>query len=126
MQAPWPMIERVIIRALNDGLPSGRAGWNLPEAVEKEPGGFVRIARGPGSDDGTTDEPLIDVEAFHPKREKAWELAEESRQIMLALGATSAAGHLIDTSSTATSPNWVYYGPNVERYVASYRVGYRR
>lgn len=125
MSDSWPMLERIAVRALNDNLARGRAATNLPAKVENLDG-FVRVTRGPGSDDGITDSPLLDVEAFHADRVAAWEIAEDSRQIILALAASSAAGHLIDGVSTATSPNYVFYGPHVERYVASYRVSYRR
>lgn len=125
MTDSWPMLEKIAVRALNDNLARGRAATNLPAKVE-EFDGFVRVTRGPGTDDGITDSPLLDVEAFHADRVKAWEIAEDARQIIHALAASNAAGHLIDGVSTATSPNYVYYGPHVERYVASYRISYRR
>lgn len=125
MADSWPMLEKIAVRALNDNLARGRAGTKLPAKVE-ELDGFVRVARGPGSDDGITDSPLLDVEAFHKDQTVAWEIAEDARQIVLALAASNAAGHLIDAVNTATSPNYVYYGPHAERYVASYRVSYRR
>lgn len=125
MSETWPMLEKLAVRALNDGLSRGRAGTKVPSDVETSDG-FVRVSRGPGGDDGLTDSPLLDLEAFHSDQTVAWQVAEEARQIVLGLPGSSAAGHLIDSVATATSPNWVYYGPHVERYVASYRVAYRR
>lgn len=125
MSNSWPMLEKIAVAALNQHLSRGRAGTKLPANVE-ESDGFVRVTRGPGSDDGITDSPLLDLEAFHADRAKAWEIADDARQIILSMAASNTAGHLIDAANTATSPNWVYYGPHVERYVGSYRVGYRR
>lgn len=122
----WPMAEKLIIRALNTRLSSARAGIKLPGEAELLSGGFVRVTRGPGGDDGITDSPLIDLEAFHPDLTAAWELAEEARQIMLTLVGTGDTEHLIDSVETTNGPVRVEYGSNLERYVASYRVEYRR
>lgn len=121
----WPMAEKLFIRALNDRLEVGRAGARLPGGAEQLDG-FVRVSRGPGGDDGITDNPLIDLEAFHRDQATAWEIAEDARQIMLSLAGTGDTGHLIDSIETASSPSRVEYGSNLERYVASYRVEYRR
>lgn len=121
----WPMAEKLFIRALNDGLARGRAGARLPGKAENLDG-FVRVSRGPGGDDGVTDTPLIDLEAFHTDQSTAWEIAEDARQIMLSLVGTGDTGHLIDSVETASGPARVEYGTNLERYTASYRVGYRQ
>lgn len=125
MADSWPMLEKIAVTALNTNLTRGRAATRIPDSVETLDG-FVRVTRGPGTDDGVTDSPILDVEAFHPDRVAAWEIAEDARQIVHSMAGSNAAGHLIDGVSTVTSPNWVYYGPNVERYVSSYRVTYRR
>lgn len=121
----WPMLERLAVAALTAHLKRGRPGVNLPDDVQNGDG-FARVTRGPGSDDGITDAPLLDLEAFHSDRGVAWDIAEDARQILLSLTGTVLAGHLIDRVETATSPNWVYYGPHVERYASSYRIEYRR
>lgn len=121
----WPMLERLAVTALNDRLARGRAATDIPDDVAALDG-FVQVTRGPGSDDGITDAPLLDVDAFHADRVAAWDIAEDARQIILALSGRLVAGHVIDRATTATSPAWVFYGPHVERYVASYRVEYRR
>src|SRR5690625_7823161 len=77
----WPMLEKLAVSALNADLKRGRAGTKLPANVEKLDG-FVRVARGPGSDDGITDEPLLDVEAFHVDQVTAWEIAQDARDIV--------------------------------------------
>lgn len=121
----WPMLEKIVVAALNADLKQGRAGTKLPKNVETLDG-FVRVTRGPGSDDGITDEPLLDLEAFHPDQETAWEIANDARRIVHSMKGRIVAGHLIDAANSATTPNYVFYGPHVERYVASYRIGYRR
>lgn len=124
----WPMVERLTVGALNSRLSDGsrpKAGTRVPPKVETLDG-FIRVIRGPGGDDGVTDSPLLDLEAFHPEQVKAWDLAEAARQVMLSLQGTTAAGHLIDRVETASGPVRVEYGPHVERYVASYRIEFRR
>lgn len=119
----WPDIERAYVAILRDAL-GVRVATNVPDAVETITNGFIRVARGPGSDDGITDQPLLDIEAFHPDRGDAAVLAERARQAMLA--SPNRAGVLIDSATTASSPSRVFYGPHVERYVASYRLALRR
>lgn len=121
---PWPMIEKHIISHLQTEL-GVRVATKIPSNVEDLPG-FVRVTRGPGFDDTITDSPLIDIESFHVDRETAWDIAESARQALLTLAGSSANGVLIDDISTSTSPNYVFYGPHVERYVASYRTDIRR
>lgn len=126
MDTGWPILEALAVAWLSEHLDVG-VSTDLPKDVETHhPDGFVRVARGPGSDDGITDEPLLDVEAFHPDRIKAARLAERARTAVHAMRGRLVTGELVDAVNTATGPNWVYYGPNVERYVASYRVAYRR
>lgn len=119
----WPMAEKLIIRAL--AAHDVRSGVDLPGG-DKALDGFVRVARGPGSDDGTTDSPLIDLEAFHADIEEAWNLSEKARQIVLSLVGSGDTGHVIDRVETASGPTRAWYGSNLERYVSSYRVEFRR
>lgn len=122
----WPILEALAVSWLSERLGVG-VSTDLPRDIEtRHPGGFVRVTRGPGSDDGISDEPLLDVEAFHPDRVEAARLAQDARTAVHAMRASLVAGHLIDTVETASGPSWVHYGPNVERYVASYRLSYRR
>src|SRR5690625_1211829 len=121
----WPMLEKLAISALNAGLKRGRAGTRLPANVEKLDG-VVRVARGPGSDDGITDEPLLDVEAFHADQVTACGSAQAARAIVHRMKGRLLGGHLTDAVNTASSPCRVYHGSHVERYVASYRIEYRR
>lgn len=118
----WPDVEVAFIKILREGL-GVRVADTVPDDVENLPG-FVRVTRGPGSDDGVTDSPLVDVEAFHPVRGEAAVLAERARQVMHA--ASNKHGVLVDSVATASGPTWVFYAPEVHRYVASYRVALRR
>jgi len=122
----WPILEAVAVAWLNDRLSPTEVSTDLPDNVGQLEHGFVRVARGPGADDGVTDSPLLDVEAFHAERFKAAEIAERARAAAHAMTARLVNGTLIDSVNTTASPHWVYYGPNVERYIASYRVEYRR
>lgn len=87
----------------------------------------VRVARGPGSDDGITDSPLLDVETFANTDQAAWDLAEDARQALQALAGKAVDGSLVDTVATVTGPVRLdYENPAVERYVASYRLDLRQ
>lgn len=121
----WPMIEKVAVAVLQ-GVGGARVATKVPTAVEEEEDGFVRVSRGPGSNDGVTDSPLLDVESFHPLQETAWHLISLARQRLISLGGDSVDGHLIDSVTVATGPTEVFYGPHVERYVMSMRVNFRK
>lgn len=120
----WPILEKVAVAALNEAL-EVRAGTKVPGDVETLPG-FVRVSRAPGSDDGVTDSPGLDLETFAPSQNDAADLAEDCRQIIHGLRGTVAGGSLVDAVRTATGPVRVDYSPNVERYVATYVLDFRR
>lgn len=119
----WPDVERAYVTILSEAV-GVRVATDIPGHVEDIPGGFIRVMRGPGADDGITDQPLLDVEAFHPDRHGAERLAEQARQAIL--DSPNREGVLVDSVATAGGPARVFYSPNVERYVASYRVRLRR
>ena len=103
----WPILEPELVKHLSAEL-------------------GVRVARGPGTDDGLTDSPLVDVEAFAPTEIGAARLAEQARGVFHALkGGRRLAGILVDSVSTATGPAALQYSPTISRYVASYRLHYR-
>tara|TARA_R100001244_G_scaffold6385_4_gene7481 strand:+ start:451 stop:822 length:372 start_codon:yes stop_codon:yes gene_type:complete len=120
----WPILEKVAVAALNEAL-EVRAGTKVPGDVDTLPG-FVRVSRGPGSDDGITDSPGLDVETFAPSQMAAAELAEDCRQIIHDLQGGLAGGAFVDSVRTAVGPVRVDYSPNVERYVATYVLDFRR
>lgn len=122
--ASWPDVEALAVSYLRSVL-AVRVATNVPPDVETLPG-FVRVSRGPGADDGITDSPLLDVETFAPTQGAAADLAEDARQAVHALSGHAVNGLLVDSTSTATGPVRVAYGPKVERYVASYRINLRK
>lgn len=121
----WPDLVLVARPVLLEALP-GKVGTKVPDKVEtKLP--FTRITRGPGSDDGITDTPLLDVETFAGSSEDAFSMAEDARQAMLGLPGRAVEGALVDTVRTAVGPVEADYGnPAVVRVVASYRVAFRK
>lgn len=122
--ARWPDVEALAYTYLSAEL-GVRVGTNVPTDVDSLPG-FVRITRGPGIDDGITDSPLIDLESFAPTQGAASALAEDAREAMHNLTGSAVNGALVDSVTTATAPVRVDYSPNVERYVASYRLNLRK
>lgn len=126
--ARWPDVQKLAVAYLSTalGLAPGHVATKVRGDVDTL-AKFVRIARGPGSDDGVTDSPLLDVEAFALNPGDAWDLAEAARQAMHALTGTAVNGALVDSVTTATAPTEVDYGnPKVTRYVASYRLHLRK
>lgn len=122
--ARWPDVEVLAVSYLKAAL-NVRVATNVPSDVDSLPG-FVRVSRGPGSDDGVTDAPLLDVETFAPTQGAASDLAEGAREALHALASVAVNGAFVDTVKTATGPTRVAYSPNVERYVASYRLTLRK
>lgn len=121
----WPDVEKALVAHLAQTL-GARVSVKTPPDLEHLPG-FVRVTRGPGTDDGLTDAPTIDVEAFAPSRGAARELAERARQAMHELQGRRADAVLFDSVRTAVAPSWVDWGnPAVHRFVAAYAVGFRR
>lgn len=121
----WPDVEKVATTYLR-GLIAGRVVTRLPSDLEAVLP-VTRVTRGPGSDDGITDGPLLDVESFAADRGAMWTLAEETRQALHALAGQAVDGVLVDSVTTATGPVRVdYENPAVERAVASYRLALRQ
>ena len=120
----WPDVEKALIAHLAAAL-GVRASVSTPADLDQLPG-FVRITRGPGTDDGLTDAPAVDVEAFAPTRAAARDLAERARAAMHALAGRRAGAVLFDSVRTSVAPSWVDWGnPKVHRYVAVYAVEFR-
>lgn len=125
MSARWPDLIRAVRPTLVSEL-GHKVATKVPPQVEQELP-FTRLSRGPGSDDGITDRPLLDVETFHSNENDAFDLAETTRQAILAMSGRAVDGALVDTVSTVVGPVEVDYGnPAVVRIVASYRFAFRR
>lgn len=122
----WPDIEKALVSHVRAETGGKRTGTRVPANVEELPA-FIRISRGPGTDDTITDAPLVDVETFGQDYDTAAELAEDVRQIFHALTGRRIGPVLIDRVRTSTSPSWVdYRNPGTARFVASYRTEYRQ
>ncbi|UVF61136.1 tail terminator [Arthrobacter phage Aoka] len=122
----WPDLEKALVDHVREATGGKRTGTLVPGDVETLPA-FVRIARGPGTDDLITDAPTVDVEAFAPKYGDAASLAEDVREIFHALPGRRIGPVLIDRVRTIMSPSWVdYRNPDTVRVVASYRIEYRQ
>lgn len=124
----WPHLEKLAVAALSNADTGVKAATKTPDDLAaKAVKGFYRVTRGPGSDDGVTDSPLLDVESFGTTETSAWELAENARQTVLKLRGRAVNGVLVDTVSTASGPVLVDWGnPGIYRYVASYRFAFRQ
>lgn len=122
----WPDIEKALVSHVRAATGGKRTGTKVPGDVETLPA-FIRISRGPGSDDLVTDAPVVDVEAFCPDHGDAAALAEDVRQIFHALIGRRIGPVLVDRVRTTMSPSWVdYRNPGTNRFVASYRIEYRQ
>lgn len=122
----WPDLEKALVPFLRAELNGIRVGTLVPGDVETLPR-FVRVARGPGSDDWTTDSTLIDVETFTTTYADGYTLAEEVRTALHGLSGRNAGSVLIDSVRTSVAPAWVdYRNPKTTRFVASYRVTTRK
>lgn len=121
----WQDVEIGLVAYLSKAL-GCRVATRVPGDVETL-SRFVRISRGPGSDDTLTDSPLIDVESFTQGYADGFTLAEDARQALLALSGKFAGPVLVDRVRTSGSPMWVdYRNPGTNRFVASYRLEYRQ
>lgn len=121
----WPDVEKALVSYLRT-VTGARTATLVPSDVETL-ARFVRISRGPGTDDTLTDSHLVDVETFTQAYADGYTLAEEVRQAMLALSGQKAGPVLVDRVRTSGSPFWLdYKNPATNRFVASYRIEYRQ
>lgn len=122
----WPDIEKALVAYIRDATGGKRVGNLVPGDVETLPA-FIRVARGPGTDDMVTDSPVVDVETFAPKYGDAASLAEDVRQIFHALPGRRIGAVLVDRVATNVAPSWIdYRNPGTNRFVASYHIEYRQ
>lgn len=88
---------------------------------------LIVVRRVGGYDNKITDRPRLQVHSFGSTHAQARDLAEACRQAILASPATRVAGVNIDQAITESAPTFVDYGqPAIHRYVATYRLEYRR
>lgn len=89
---------------------------------------LIVVARVGGSDTYVTDVCRMQIQCFGNTHVQARNLAEACRQKILASpGEDTVAGAIIDRAVTDAAPVYVDYGqPSIHRYVASYRLEFRR
>jgi hypothetical protein len=89
---------------------------------------LIVVRRVGGYDNYITDRCRLQVQTFGANHVQARDLAEACRQKVLAApGAGLVAGVSIDRAVTESAPTFVDYGqPSVHRYVATYRLEFRR
>jgi hypothetical protein len=89
---------------------------------------LIVVRRVGGQDTYVSDRCRLQVQTFGATHIQARTLAEACRQKILASpGAALVAGAVIDRAVTESAPVFVDYGqPAVHRYVATYRLEYRR
>lgn len=121
----WPNVEKALVAGVRTDL-AVQCGTKVPDNVETL-AKFIRIARGPGSDDLITDSPTVDVECFSNDYTTAGNLAEDVRQWFHALNGRKVGSVLVDRARTVLAPSWVdYRNPGTNRFVASYRLEHRQ
>jgi len=121
----WPSVAKALVAGIRTDL-ALQGGTKIPDNVETLEK-FVRISRGPGTDDLVSDAPLVDVECFSTDYGTAEALAETVRQWFHALNGRLVGTVLVDRSRTSTAPEWVdYRNPATNRFVASYRLEFRQ
>lgn len=123
--ASWPNLHKVAVAYLKVGT-NHRVATRVPDNLEAVLP-LHRVIRGPGSDDGITDSPLLDVETFAANEDDAWTAAETVRELLHDLAGRAVNGALVDTVTTDVGPVALDYGnPSVFRVVASYRIALRK
>lgn len=117
----WSDAEDVGLALLD---PLGPAVLQVP--VNLEPPLTVLRCVG-GWDDKITFAARLQVQSYGVTRVQARDLAELTRQTILACPAEPVAGISVDFAATEQAPSFVDYGqPGIHRYIGTYRIEYRR
>lgn len=134
--ADWPDLEALLLDRLVPLIASGlmpadaailSASTDLPADLAGTWHLRVRVIS--GSDDGVTEQSRVDVDAFAPTREMAYDLAKLARTSMEGLAATARVdgSGLIDGVSTTQRPVWVdYANPDIQCFQTAYVVSVRQ
>ena len=121
----WPSLVRAYIAGITAEFGTRASIATPPNLHELE--GFIRVTKGPGSDDKIYDSSLVDFDVFAQTYDKAEKDAEALRAWVLTTQNRKLGGVIIGQVQTATSPVWVDWGnPNVHRFVYSARVVTKR
>lgn len=119
---PFLDIERALAELLGDlGTVGSSTPANLGDVLP-----YIRVARNGGADDQITDAPRVDIDAFGPDRDSAYDLAQSIQVLLLNFPLKLSSG-VIDRVDTDTGPHEVAWGnPNIHRFTAAYRIASRR
>ena len=134
--ADWPDMEalllaRIVPRVATELLPEDAemlsASTDLPAALAGSWHLRVRVIS--GSNNSVTERSRVDVDAFAPTREMAYDLSSITRDILEGLAATAEpdGSGLIDAVSTTQRPVWVdYANPDIQCFQTSHIVSVRQ
>lgn len=122
----WPDLVEAYVGGVRAalGVPASISTKNFK--LEELPG-FVRVTRGPGSDDKIYDSTLIDFDVITTSYDASHDLAERLREYVLSTHNTLVGGHPVGSVETASAPMEVDWGnPNLVRFVYSARISTAR
>lgn len=122
----WPDLVEAYVGGVRAalGVPASISTKNFK--LESLPG-FVRVSRGPGSDDKIYESALIDFDVITTSYDTTHDLAERLRDYVLSTQNRVVNGAPIGRVVTATSPTEVDWGnPNLVRFVYSARISTAR
>lgn len=122
----WPNLVSAYIQGIVSDLDLEASYTTKGFPLESLPG-FVRVTRGPGSDDKIYDSTLIDFDVITTSYDASHDLAERLREYVLSTHNTLVGGHPVGSVETASAPMEVDWGnPNLVRFVYSARISTAR
>ena len=118
----FPDVEHMVMALLED---LAETGLRTPDEFTDS---FIKVQRVPGdAGDLVTDVATVELQCFGLSHMTGSTLARTAHQKMLAAPATNLDGACIDRVVPESGPYYVDYGdPRIHRYVARYRVEFRR
>lgn len=122
----WPDLVAAYVGGIWDEL-GVRASISTKNFKLEDLSGFVRVSRGPGSDDKIYESVLIDFDVITSSYDTTRDLAGRLRDYVLSTQNRVVNGAPIGRVVTATSPTEVDWGnPNLVRFVYSARISTAR
>lgn len=111
-----------LLDTLSPGVPA--VTWIDP-AWDGQP--LFVVHRTGGSDDGVTDRPVLEVNAYGPNRSEAWNLARTAQQTILAAADSDVNGVGVDNAETFTGAQEIPdLDPDDRKVTLSYVLSFRR
>lgn len=127
--ARFAYVEQMVVQFITTMYPARiTLAGELPEpmtADEARPG-LIQVIQSPGTDDGITIAPLVDLHCFAGDHATMWDTTKDSVNAMRALGQQAGVnGQLIDTVVTRQTPGYLPWSREVPRTVAVYEIHLR-